>query len=98
MVEYAPAKVKRTIAGSGRADKRQIQLMMRAVLTLDELPRPDAADALALAVTHLRLGTLTAELAARKKPSRTDSEPGPGRASGATPAAGSALGGAGRIR
>ncbi len=68
VAEYAPAKVKRTIAGRGRADKRQMQLMVRALLCLDELPRTDAADALALAVTHLRLGPMAEKLAARQKP------------------------------
>jgi crossover junction endodeoxyribonuclease RuvC len=54
--EYAPAKVKRTVAGGGQADKRQVALMMQALLALKELPGEDATDALALAVTHLRLG------------------------------------------
>lgn len=58
VAEYAPAKVKRTIAGGGQADKRQVAMMIRNVLSLAELPPPDAADALALAVTHLRLGPL----------------------------------------
>lgn len=56
IAEYAPARVKRTIAGHGRAEKRQIALLMRATLGLASLPRPDAADALAIAVAHLRLG------------------------------------------
>lgn len=56
--EYAPARVKRVIAGRGQADKRQVALMMKALLGLRELPRADATDALALAVTHLRLGQL----------------------------------------
>ena len=56
--EYAPARVKRMIAGRGNADKRQVALMMKALLDLGELPRADATDALALAVTHLRLGPL----------------------------------------
>lgn len=56
--EYPPARVKRTIAGRGQADKRQVALMMQALLGLRELPRADATDALALAVTHLRLGQL----------------------------------------
>lgn len=56
--EYPPARVKRTIAGRGQADKRQIALMMQAMLGLPELPRADATDALALAVTHLRVGQL----------------------------------------
>jgi crossover junction endodeoxyribonuclease RuvC len=52
--EYAPARVKRTIAGGGRADKAQVAQMIRVVLGLAALPRPDAADALAVAVTHLQ--------------------------------------------
>ena len=56
--EYAPARVKRMIAGRGNAEKRQVALMMKALLGLGELPRADATDALALAVTHLRLGPL----------------------------------------
>jgi crossover junction endodeoxyribonuclease RuvC len=58
IAEYAPAKVKRIIAGGGAAEKRQVALMMKALLGLSELPRADATDALALAVTHLRLGPL----------------------------------------
>ena len=58
IAEYAPAKIKRTIAGSGQADKRQVALMVRAALGLDALPAADAADALAIAMTHLRLGGL----------------------------------------
>ena len=58
IAEYAPAKNTRTIAGSGQADKRQVALMVRAALSLDALPPADAADALAIAMTHLRLGGL----------------------------------------
>lgn len=51
--EYSPPKVKSTIAGYGNADKAQMQLMVRHQLGLDETPRPDdAADALAVAITH----------------------------------------------
>ena len=56
VAEYAPAKVKRTVAGKGQADKRQVAMMVRALLGLDGLPPSDAADALAIAMTHLRLG------------------------------------------
>jgi crossover junction endodeoxyribonuclease RuvC len=63
IAEYAPAKIKRTIAGTGQADKRQVALMVRAALALDALPPPDAADALAIAMTHLRLGGLLSALA-----------------------------------
>jgi crossover junction endodeoxyribonuclease RuvC len=52
--EYAPAHVKRAVAGSGRADKAQVAQMIRVILGLPTPPRADAADALALAVTHLQ--------------------------------------------
>jgi len=58
IAEYAPARVKRTITGSGRAEKRQVAQMVRAILNLSEAPASDAADALALAITHLRVGAL----------------------------------------
>lgn len=53
--EYSPALVKRTVVGRGAADKQQVGLMMKAMLGLDQLPRSDATDALALAITHLRV-------------------------------------------
>lgn len=52
--EYAPARAKRTVAGHGRADKEQVAQMVRVILSLAEPPPADAADALALAVTHLQ--------------------------------------------
>jgi crossover junction endodeoxyribonuclease RuvC len=52
--EYTPKEVKNAVAGYGGADKRQVQEMVRALLQLDSIPRPDdAADALAIAITHL---------------------------------------------
>jgi len=54
VAEYAPAHVKRTIAGRGQATKDQVARMVTALLALDAPPRSDAADALALALTHLR--------------------------------------------
>lgn len=51
--EYPPARVKRTVTGRGAADKLQVARMIRAMLGLAELPLADAADALAVAVTHL---------------------------------------------
>ncbi len=51
--EYAPAAVKRAVVGYGRAEKRQVQEMVRVLLGLAEAPSPhDAADALALAICH----------------------------------------------
>jgi crossover junction endodeoxyribonuclease RuvC len=52
-VEYAPASVKSAVCGYGRADKEQVQRMVKAILGLEELPRPHhAADALAVAICH----------------------------------------------
>ena len=52
---YSPRQVKASVAGYGHADKRQIQIMVRALLSLAELPEPaDAADALAVALCHLQ--------------------------------------------
>jgi crossover junction endodeoxyribonuclease RuvC len=76
IAEYAPAKIKRTIAGTGQADKRQVALMVRAALSLEALPPADAADALAIAMTHLRLGGLLDALAeARVDASAAGSRP-----------------------
>jgi crossover junction endodeoxyribonuclease RuvC len=52
--EYAPALVKRAVAGSGRAEKSQVAQMVRVVLGLAAAPPADAADALAAAITHLQ--------------------------------------------
>ncbi|HUB68340.1 MAG TPA: crossover junction endodeoxyribonuclease RuvC [Candidatus Methylacidiphilales bacterium] len=50
--EYAPRRVKAAATGRGAAQKAQVGFMMRALLGLTENPPPDAADALALALTH----------------------------------------------
>jgi len=51
--EYAPARVKQSICGYGRAEKAQMQRMVKMLLALPELPRPNhAADALAVAICH----------------------------------------------
>lgn len=53
---YAPREVKATIAGHGHADKRQMQVMVRAILSMSATPEPpDAADALAVALCHLQM-------------------------------------------
>lgn len=52
--EYKPAEVKQALSGYGKADKRQMQEMVKLLLHLDHIPRPDdAADAIAVAVCHL---------------------------------------------
>lgn len=52
--EYTPLQVKQGICGYGRADKKQVQSMVKSLLNLKEIPKPDdAADALAIALGHL---------------------------------------------
>lgn len=52
--EYTPLEVKQAIVGYGGADKNQVQQMVRAILSLPEVPRPDdVADALAVAICHV---------------------------------------------
>jgi crossover junction endodeoxyribonuclease RuvC len=54
LAEYSPLEVKMAITGYGRADKKQIQQMVKNLLGLSDLPKPDdAADALAIAICHL---------------------------------------------
>lgn len=56
---YSPREVKACVAGYGQADKRQMQVMVRALLQMKELPEPtDAADALAVALCHLQAEVL----------------------------------------
>jgi crossover junction endodeoxyribonuclease RuvC len=51
--EYTPQQIKQALTGYGKAEKRQIQEMVRTVLQLKEIPKPDdCADALAAAITH----------------------------------------------
>ena len=54
LFHYKPAQVKQAVSGYGSADKRQVQEMVKLLLGLDSVPRPDdAADALAVAICHL---------------------------------------------
>lgn len=53
IVEYTPMQIKQTLTGYGKADKKQVQEMVRIQLGLSEVPKPDdCADALAAAITH----------------------------------------------
>ncbi|MDR3021621.1 MAG: crossover junction endodeoxyribonuclease RuvC [Clostridiales bacterium] len=53
LYEYTPLQVKMALTGNGRADKKQVQYMVKAILNLDSIPRPDdAADAIAVAICH----------------------------------------------
>ena len=53
LFEYTPLRVKQSLTGNGRADKKQVQYMVKMMLNLKTEPRPDdAADALAIAICH----------------------------------------------
>ncbi|HSX07329.1 MAG TPA: crossover junction endodeoxyribonuclease RuvC [Candidatus Saccharimonadales bacterium] len=53
LFEYTPMQIKQAVTGYGKADKKQMQEMVRTILKLKEVPKPDdAADALAAAITH----------------------------------------------
>jgi len=60
VASYAPAMVKKAVSGSGRADKDQIARMVQVLIGLRTLPRADATDALAVAITHGRSARPTA--------------------------------------
>ena len=59
--EYTPLQVKQAVVGYGKAEKKQVQIMVRALLQMKEIPRPDdAADALAVAICHLHSARIEA--------------------------------------
>lgn len=61
IAEYEPSIIKQTVSGYGNAKKPQMQEMVRLLLGLDAIPKPDdAADALAIAITAIQIGTYTA--------------------------------------
>ncbi len=63
VVEYTPAEVKQAVVGYGKADKPQMQEMVRLILRLPETPHPDdAADALAVAICHVHTARFTTRL------------------------------------
>jgi len=59
IAEYTPQQIKQTLTGYGKADKKQVQEMVRLQLGLSEVPKPDdCADALAAAITHSLMSRL----------------------------------------
>lgn len=60
VAEYAPNQVKKTVVGAGHADKHQIAMMLKILLPKADPPSADAADALAIAITHAHHRTSTA--------------------------------------
>jgi len=62
--EYAARQVKQTVVGTGAAEKAQVQHMVRSLLKLSANPRADAADALAIAITHCHLSQNVLQMSA----------------------------------
>jgi len=74
---YSPREVKASVAGYGHASKRQMQLMVRALLGMTQTPEPaDAADALAVALCHIYAARARARFAATADSSRAARRPG----------------------
>ena len=81
IVEYTPAEVKRAVVGYGRAEKHQVQQMIKLLLGLSRAPSPyDASDALAIAICHVHsAGARDSGLGTRGSgPASRDSKPDPG--------------------
>ena len=64
VAEYTALQMKQAVAGHGKAAKTQVQAMVQRLLSLPAAPRPDAADALGLAITHAHAGRTVALLQA----------------------------------
>lgn len=59
LFEYTPLQIKQALTGNGRAEKAQVQYMVKNILGLDKIPKPDdSADALAVAICHLQTNNL----------------------------------------
>jgi len=66
MYEYTPLQIKQALTGQGRAEKQQVQYMVRLILNLTSIPRPDdAADALAVAICHSQTNNLVTKTSNR---------------------------------
>ncbi len=64
--EYPPALVKRAVGAGGRAEKAQVARIVQAILRLTEIPKADAADALAIAIAHVHSAPMRMIAAARR--------------------------------
>ena len=88
VVEYTPAEIKRAVVGYGRAEKPQVQQMVKLLLGLAAVPSPhDAADALAVAICHVHSQTPARAMASRQRScaartSRRTAKPRAGAATG----------------
>lgn len=70
VVEYTPTRIKQAVVGVGRAEKEQVQHMVQLILKLAERPVTDAADALAVALSHAHTASTQQHLAAQQRSRR----------------------------
>ena len=62
LFEYTPLQIKQALTGNGRAEKKQVQFMVKNILGLKDTPKPDdAADALAVALTHIQTNSVMSD-------------------------------------
>lgn len=78
LVEYTPMQVKAAVVGYGKAEKHQVQDMVRRLLALPEAPGTDAADALAVAICHLQTSRTVRAYAGRGAARSAVRSPAPG--------------------
>jgi len=67
VVEYTPTRIKQAVVGVGRAQKEQVQHMVQLILSLADRPAADAADALAVALSHAHTGSTLVHLASHRR-------------------------------
>ena len=60
--EYTALQIKKSVVGAGKAAKEQVQMMVQRLLSLDGVPAPDSADALACAICHAHIAPITENL------------------------------------
>ena len=62
LFEYTPLQIKQALTGNGRAEKKQVQIMVKNILGLSAIPKPDdAADALAVAICHMQTNSIMSD-------------------------------------
>ncbi len=62
LYEYTPLQIKQALTGNGRAEKKQVQFMVKNILGLSNIPKPDdAADALAVAICHMQSNSIMSD-------------------------------------
>ena len=62
LFEYTPLQIKQALTGNGRAEKKQVQFMVKNILGLNAVPKPDdAADALAVAICHIQTSSVMSD-------------------------------------